>query len=213
VAGEVRNPKEKAPQKIVYTREPGGVPVMGGGITEQLTRIADGDIQERREATEKLLEFTYKALHQIAEKKLRQERSRTRATRLVHDIVPDILRRRNRFNDRRHFFAWAKRQIDRIYVSQKRSECAESHGGAYKHVPLTPDVLTAAALNVDLRIDVERAIGKLSSQDRSFLAYLSEGYAIKTAAEKASIPVENAARRRQIIFAKLTALLDYGAHS
>jgi RNA polymerase sigma factor (sigma-70 family) len=184
-----------------------------GRITEQLNRMAEGDDPTKQDATAKLLEYTYQALHRIAENKLRREGSKTRATRLVNDMIPGLLQRRNRFNNRQHFFAWAKRQIDRVYISQKRSERAETHGGAYAHVSLTPEVPAAAALDENLRIDIGRAIRRLPPQDRDFLTFLAEGYTIKVAAEMASIPVEVAPRRRQLIIAKLANLLGHGTHA
>jgi RNA polymerase sigma factor (sigma-70 family) len=182
--------------------------VSQGNITRQLQRIASKEERERAEALERLLDHVQETLLRIAQNKLARERSRTRPTRLVNDLVPQLMRRRTAFNDRRHFFAWAKRQFDRIYISYRRSENAIKRGGGTHREPVN-DTIPAPVERVEpeLRIDLQRAIEKLPRQQREFLELLAEGYTLPEAAQLTGIPAASAVHRRQLIYGKLARSL------
>jgi RNA polymerase sigma factor (sigma-70 family) len=184
--------------------------VSTGRITAELQGIGSSKEAERAEALERLLNHTLQALHRIAQNKLSRERSSTRPTRLVNDLVPELMRHRKSFNDRQHFFAWAKRQFDRIYIGYRRTEDALKRGGGNRPEPLDESIpAPGGRLGPELRMDLQRAIEKLPDQQREFLALLAEGYTLAKAAEMAGVPPGSAAYRRQLIYAKLARTLDH----
>ncbi len=177
-----------------------------GSITEHLGRIGNPDKGARRQALDKVVEFTYQQVYRIIGNKLRQEGSLTTPTAFVRDLYGELDRRRNPFQDRQHFFRWTKQWINRRYISylRRRKEFA----------PLDTEIVAPSpGVEPEVLIDIERALAKLPPKEYEFVRLLADDVPLAEAARTAGIPGHQARTKSKLIFAKLACLLGYGAHS
>jgi RNA polymerase sigma factor (TIGR02999 family) len=105
-------------------------------VTRILSAIEEGDPQ----AAEQLLPLVYDELRQLAAQKLAQEKpgQTLQATALVHEAYLRLVdvRRAQRWNSRRHFFAAAAEAMRRILVERARARGSAKRGGGRERLEL-----------------------------------------------------------------------------
>ena len=110
-----------------------------GDLTQLLRRAANGDTQ----AGGALAEAVYGRLEQVAEQKMRGQRTPHRGdltldpAGLVNDTLMKLLQSPRDFDNRRHFYAFATQVMVRVLQDYQRARRAQKRGGHLFRVTLT----------------------------------------------------------------------------
>ena len=118
-------------------------------------------------ATEKLIRLTYKELRRLAGHYMRSERPEhtLQPTALVHEVYLRIFAdERLEWNDQKHFFAVAAKQMRRVLLDHARSHAATRRGGDYQRLSFQDIETLPAKPNADL-LDLDQALEDLSKVD------------------------------------------------
>jgi RNA polymerase sigma factor (TIGR02999 family) len=133
-----------------------------GDTTRLLRKVSVGD----KNAESELIEHVYQDLRRLAGAYLRRERSghTLQPTELVGKAFLRLCRESEiEFQDRAHFFRVAAVVMRRILVDHARARNADKRGGGVK-IPLD-DIIPAPATQLELILDVDRALVKLEAFD------------------------------------------------
>jgi RNA polymerase sigma factor (TIGR02999 family) len=117
-------------------------------------------------AGERLLHLVYRELHQIARRRMRNERAdhTLQPTALVHEAFVRMVDVEVSWQDRAHFFNLAARIMRRILVDHARAHRRIKRGaGAIKVSLVDPDLIEAVP-PTDL-LDLDRALQSLQALD------------------------------------------------
>jgi RNA polymerase sigma factor (TIGR02999 family) len=185
----------------------------GGQITQLLEAAGSGD----RRAVERLYEFVYGELHQLARSNLRRERSghTLQPTALVNEAYIRLAPGDDPWQNRRHFFHAAGRAMRQILVDHARRRDADKRGGGAERVTLSDVDAVAPEDEIDvLRLDA--ALEGLAGEDPRLAELVTlrffAGMSIDEAA--AAIGISPATAKRDWAFARAwlrTRLQDAGA--
>lgn len=118
-------------------------------------------------ATEKLIRLTYKELRRLAGHYMKSERPNhtLQPTALVHEVYLRIFADEPMdWNDQKHFFAVAAKQMRRVLLDYARANGAERRGGDYQRLPLQDIEALPSKPNADL-LDLDQALEDLSKVD------------------------------------------------
>jgi RNA polymerase sigma factor (TIGR02999 family) len=169
-------------------------------ITLLLEQAANGD----RAALDAAYESLYPDLKRVARSRLRQQgrADSINTTMLVHESFVRLVGARGlRFEDRRHFFAYAAKTMRNIIVDSAREFQAERRGAGAEHVSLDDDdaMQVADTTASDELVRINEALHKLEAVDPE-LAELVEmryfgGYAEAEIGELLGV-TERTVRRR-----------------
>ncbi len=131
-------------------------------ITMLLQRWRQGD----EDAPAELAPLVYQELRRIAQDQMRREGPRTmQATELVHEAYLRLFHADPvDWQDRKHFFAVASRQIRHLLVDAARRRNAEKRGGEFLHVDLT-EAIPANSQRQDDLLAVHEALEVLAGLD------------------------------------------------
>src|SRR5215203_5625784 len=120
----------------------------------------------------RLLPLVYDYLRERARQLMAMERAdhTLTATALVHESYLKLAGRRNRFEDRRHFFNAAAQAMRQILVDHARTKRRDKRGGADGRARMQPldalDTLCAEPTATDLDWEaMERALDGLKARD------------------------------------------------
>jgi RNA polymerase sigma factor (TIGR02999 family) len=185
---------------------------MQGQITQLLAAAGSGD----RRAVERLYEFVYGELHQLARSNLRRERAghTLQPTALVNEAYIRLAPGDDPWQNRRHFFHAAARAMRQILVDHARRRDADKRGGGAERVTLSDVDVAAPEEEVDvLRLDA--ALDGLAQEDSRLAELVTlrffAGLSIEEAA--AAIGISPATAKRDWAFARAwlrTRLQDAG---
>lgn len=123
----------------------------------------DGD----REALDGLFPLIYDELRRIARRHLRSEAEghTLDTTGLVHESYLNLMDVEPRsVRDRPHFFAIASRVMRNVLVDHARSRRSAKRGGTRVRVTLTPEVASAAGVELDI-LALHMALERLAEHD------------------------------------------------
>lgn len=118
-------------------------------------------------AIEKLIRLTYKELRRLAGHYMKSERPdhTLQPTALVHEVYLRIFADQPlEWNDQKHFFAVAAKQMRRVLLDYARANGAERRGGDYQRLPLQDIEALPSKPSADL-LDLDRALEDLSKVD------------------------------------------------
>lgn len=129
--------------------------------------LLDGLRQENPAATEKLIRATYKELRRLAGHYMKSERPEhtLQPTALVHEAYLRLFANEPlEWNDQKHFFAVAARQMRRVLLDHARAGNAERRGGDYQRVGLN-DIETLPTQPGTNLMALDEALENLSKVD------------------------------------------------
>ena len=133
-----------------------------GQITQLLAKAQDG----APEALDEVMRLVYDSLHRIAVARLARERRRRpgaavslQPTELVSEAFLKLVKQRERYDSRGHFFAIATRVMLRVLMEQQRHKRRLKRGGEHVRVTLH-DVPGDGDLSVEL-LAFEEALDRL----------------------------------------------------
>lgn len=133
-------------------------------VTQLLCTIETGDPS----ASERLLPLVYTELRQLAAAKLAHEKQgqTLQATGLVHEAYLRLVdvRKVQKWDSRRHFFAAAAEAIRRILIERARRKAGPKAGGNRHRMKLSDVTVAASGPNWDL-LDLDEALERLAAED------------------------------------------------
>jgi len=132
-----------------------------GDVTRLLT-----DVSEGRAPAESLLPLVYRALHDLAARRLAGEAAghTLQPTALVHEAYLRLAGADRDWNGHRHFLAAAARAMRQILVDHARGKRAVKRGGDRRQIPL--DAVAAAIEPPDDHVlEVDGALTRLEASD------------------------------------------------
>jgi RNA polymerase sigma-70 factor (ECF subfamily) len=150
------------PTCAIIEAYPSGWGLPTGDTTRLLRKVSAGDTNAEGE----LIEHVYQDLRRLAGAYMRRERSghTLQPTELVGKAFLRLCRESEiEFQDRAHFFRVAAVVMRRILVDHARARKAGKRGGGVR-IPLD-DIFPGPAAQIDLILDVDRALAKLESLD------------------------------------------------
>jgi len=130
-------------------------------------KLLAGLRQEDPAAVEKLIRVTYKELRRLAAHYMKSERPEhtLQPTALVHEVYLRIFADEAlEWNDRKHFFAVAAKQMRHVLLDYARANAAERRGGNYQRLPLQDIETLPARPGTDL-LDLDQALDDLGKVD------------------------------------------------
>lgn len=109
--------------------------------TEEITRLLNEAQEGRDGALDEVMELVYARLRALAERQFRRRGrgsdSTLQPTELVHETFLKLVKQRNRYDNRGHFFAIASKVMLRVLLDQQRSRGRAKRGGDQFRVTLT----------------------------------------------------------------------------
>jgi RNA polymerase sigma factor (TIGR02999 family) len=133
-------------------------------FTQILSRIETGDPT----ASEQLLPLVYDELRKLAAARIAQERpgQTLQPTALVHEAYLRLTGGANEMDweNRRHFFAAAAEAMRRILVERARRRATIRHGGEFRRLELSDDMIIDDQPNSEL-LALDEALTELERHD------------------------------------------------
>ena len=163
----------------------------------QILNAIDGDPA----LSEKLLPIVYDELRQLAQSRLKNERSgqTLQATALVHEAYLRLVDKENqqRWDSRHHFFAAAAEAMRRILIDSARRKQAVKHGGEWKRSDVDQNMIEAPSPEIDL-LELDEALVRLEAEakDAALLVKLRyfSGLTMSQSAEVLDVSTRSAER-------------------
>ena len=140
-----------------------------GPVTRLLLDVRDGE----RGAFERLFSVVYDELHQLAQKTLREMRTRPalHARALVHELYLKLADHAQvEWQNRAHFYSIAIRAMRQILVDDARQRSTEKRGHAWARTTLTGKNI-ALDINRDDLLALDAALDQLDERQRRVVEY------------------------------------------
>lgn len=142
---------------------------MGAGVSDSKDpgQLLAGLRREDPKSIEKVIRLTYKELRRLAGHYMKSERPEhtLQPTALVHEVYLRIFSDEPlEWNDRKHFFAVAAKQMRRVLLDYARSHAAKRRGGDHQRLSIQDVDTLPAKPNTDL-IDLDQALEHLEKVD------------------------------------------------
>jgi len=137
-----------------------------GDRRDDVTRLL-GELRLRPQAADELLSLVYDRLHQIARRRMANERTghTLQATALVHEACARLLAPSGTaWESRLHFFRVAAEAMRRILIDHARKRNAERRGGGARSVPIDSLDL-AVEHDPESVLALEEALRTLEAED------------------------------------------------
>lgn len=144
-----------------------GAPHARDVIARDVTRLLSEAAAGKPEAARELLPLVYRSLHDLASKRMREERRNhtLQATALVHEAYMRLVDGQNiPWDSRAHFYAAAAEAMRRILIEHARRVGAKKRGGDRKReIACVADL--ASEEGVSEAIEIDAAIEALRAED------------------------------------------------
>ena len=134
---------------------------------EQITALLLQLSTDNRGVVDALMPLVYDALHSMARKQLRGERSghTLNPTALVHEAYLKLIRQREvDWQNRAHFYAIAARAMRRILINHAKGKLARKRGGGQVAVTFDEELAPATGRAEEL-IALDEALGRLHERN------------------------------------------------